>query len=257
MAALRLGGFAFLLLAWALAATQFEPVRLPGPEAVYRSLVDNFFVASRLQFQGIQGGLLANVLYTVRNAFESFVIGAGLGFLVGILSARVQWLRDTSAVVLVLFAAVPDLVVFPFLIIWLGPGGSAQRILVLFFAFVSVGLSSQNAAMTLDPCFEESAATLGASSPTRVRTVLLPACLPATIGVVRVALASAWGLQTIGELLGSNAGVGRVIVYSQQLGDTSTTIAAILLLAGFAIVIDLIVISGLRWLTRWQASVHR
>ncbi|MGH2974183.1 MAG: ABC transporter permease, partial [Solirubrobacterales bacterium] len=207
MIVLRLGGFVLLVAVWALAATQFPAVQLPRPELVWQALTENLVHASGLQLQGLSGGYLSNAAYTIKNALLGCAIGSFSGFAIGLLSARLQVARDLSAPLLILFAAVPDLVAAPFFLVWFGPGQTAQALIVIFYSFVIVGIASQNAALRLSPDLEESAATLGASRVRMFLTVVVPGSLPATIGAVRIAVATSWSLQTAGELLGSQEGV--------------------------------------------------
>lgn len=255
--ALRVAGFGFLIAIWALAATRFSAVQLPRPQLAWQALRDNFITASGLQLQGLSGGYLSNVAYTIENALLGFMIGSVCGMIVGLLSARLQVVRDLSAPLLILFAAVPDLVAAPFFLVWFGPGRTAQALIVIFYCFVVVGISAQNAALRLPPYLEERAATLGASRTRTFVSVVIPGALPSTIGAIRIALATSWSLQTAGELLGSESGVGRVVVLSQQLSFTAGTMAVITLLGAFALVADGLVYGSLRWMTRWQETVSR
>lgn len=253
--ALRVGGFAFLILVWSLAATQFTAIQLPRPELAWDALTENFATAEGLQLQGFEGGYLDACLYTVGNALLGFGIGSVLGLTVGMLSGRIQALRDLSAPLLILFAAIPDLVAAPFFLVWFGPGRTAQALIVVFYCFVLVGIASQNAALRLPPQFEESAATLGAGARRRMLTVVVPGSLPTVVGALRIALATSWSLQCAGELLGSQSGVGRVVVLSQQLGFTAGTMAVISLMGVIALCADAVLTTALKWLNRWQEAV--
>lgn len=255
--ALRLLGFGVLLGAWALAAMQLQDVQLPSPVLALEALRQNLIDAPGLRLQGLESGYLSNTLYTVVNALAAFTIGGVSGLAAGMLSARVQLVRDASAPLLILFATVPELVAAPFFLIWFGPGRLAQGAIVAFYCFVIIGISAQNAALRLAPHYEELAATLGVSQRRRFFTVVVPGALPGTIGAARVALATSWSLQTAGELLGSQYGVGRVVILSQQLGFTAGTMAIITLLGAIALLFDAVLVTTLRWLTRWQVTVSR
>ncbi|MCW3014420.1 MAG: binding--dependent transport system inner rane component family protein [Solirubrobacterales bacterium] len=252
--AVRAAGFALLVAIWAAASTQFLAVQLPRPELVLQALSDNLITAPSLSLQGLQGGYLSNVGYTVANTLVAGLVGGSVGFFVGAASARVQVVRNASSPVLLLFGTVPDLVLAPFLLIWIGPGRAAQFVIVAFFCFVILAISTQNAALRLPTRYEESAATLGAGPAHRFRTIVLPATIPAIIGAARIALGTAWGLQCAGELLGSERGVGRVVVLSQQLSFTAGTIAVILLLGAVAVAVDTALVLALRTLCRWSAG---
>ncbi len=253
--ALSAAGFGVLILAWSLAATQFLPVQLPRPTLVVEAIHDNFSRAAGLELQGLQGGYASNLKYTAINTLRAFAIASPIGFAVGMMSARLQLVRDISAPLLLLFATVPELVAAPFLLIWFGPGELAQGILVGFYCFVIVAVAAQNAALRLAPEYEGFAATLGASPRRRFLTVVLPGSLPAVIGGLRIALAVSWSLQCAAELLGSDVGVGRVITLSQQLGYTAGIMAVILLVGIVAVICDRLLAGGLRWAVRWQESV--
>lgn len=253
--AVRLVGFGVLLAIWAAASTQFLAVQLPRPGLVLDAVQTNFSTAPSLALQGLEGGYLSNVGYSATNAILAFLLGGLAGFAVGTSSARLQWVRNLSAPLLLLFGTVPDLVAAPFLLIWLGPGQAAQFVIVSFYCFVVIGIAAQNATLRLEPHYEAYGATLGASARRRFFTIVLPAAIPSIIGAARVALATAWSLQCAGELLGSQEGVGRVVVLSQQLGDTAGTIGVISVLAMLALLADAILTTLLRATCRWQSSL--
>ena len=257
MLALRLLGAAAVIGIWAAAATQFSAVQLPRPQLVLDAIDANMWSAPSLAFEGLRGGYASNVLHTVLTALGAAVVGGTTGFAVGVASARSQLIRNVSAPLLVLFAAVPPLVAAPFMLIWFGPGQLAQSAIVAFFCFVVIGISAQNAASNIPPAYDELAATLGASARQRLWRIVVPGSVPATIVAVRVCLATGWSLQAAGELLGSNRGVGRVIGLSQQLGDTAGSLAVILMLGLAGLAIETVVVAGLLYLTRWQAVERR
>jgi ABC-type nitrate/sulfonate/bicarbonate transport system permease component len=255
--ALRLLGIVAVIGVWAAAATQFTAVQLPRPQLVWDAMTQNFWSAPGLAFEGLHGGYLSNVAYTVLTALVAATVGGLSGFLVGLCSARSQLVRNFTAPLLLLFAAVPPLVAAPFVLVWFGPGQFAQSVIVAFFCFVVMAISAQNAASNLSPAYEEMAATLGATPGQRLRRIVLPGSVPATIVAVRVCLATAWSLQAAGELLGSNQGVGRIIGLSEQLGDTAGSVAVILLLGLAGVTVEAVVVGWLRYLTRWQAVERR
>jgi ABC-type nitrate/sulfonate/bicarbonate transport system permease component len=257
MVGIRLAGIVVVIAVWMVASTQFSAVQLPRPSLVLSQLTQNFWSDGSLAFEGVQGGYLSNVGYTVITALVAVLAGGILGFTVGLWSARSQLVHNLSAPLLMLFAAVPPLVAGPFVLIWCGPGQLAQSLIVAFFAFVVIAISAQNAASSLRPGYEEMAATLGASARQRLLKVVVPGSIPAVIVAVRVCLATGWSLQTAGELLGSNHGVGRIIGLSQQLGDTAGSVAVIILLAVAGVCVETVIVGCLRYMTRWQEAPHR
>lgn len=251
---LRLLGILTFLGIWWLAALWFaNPAILPTPDFVARTAVANFSGSAGLSYIGLETtGYLANIGYTATNALLAWVFGATFGVAVGLGSARQQWMRNLSEPVLFIFGSVPVLVAAPFFLIWFGFSRWGQLALVAFYCFTVVAVVAQSAALSLAPQHEEYAASLGASRRQRFTTVVLPACVPPILGGLRVALGTAWTLQTIAELLGSEAGVGRVIVVSAGLGDVASVIAIIIALALVAFVFDRLLRLSIRHVVRWQ-----
>jgi ABC-type nitrate/sulfonate/bicarbonate transport system permease component len=251
----RLLGIAALIGGWAYASTQLAPVEMPSPAATWTALRENLSSASYLRVLAVPGGYLSNVAYTLDHALLAWLVGGSIGMALGLASSRLQLLRDTVGPLFILFGAVPPLVAGPFLLTWFGVGMFSQEALVALVAFVILGISAQNAALSIDPAYEEVAATLGVGARRRFLTIVLPASLPAIVGAARIALATSWSIQVVAELYGSRAGVGRVISASDNLSYTAGTLAIVLLLAVCGGVIDQCVGSGLRLLTRWQDRI--
>lgn len=253
---LRVAGVAgFVGIWWLIALGVANAAILPTPDAVWQSAVDNFAGSPALSYIGVQTtSYVANIGYTVGNALLAWGAGALVGVAVGLGSARLQVLRNVSEPVLFVFGSVPVLVAAPFFLIWFGFSRWGQFALVAFYCFAVVAIVAQSAALNLAPEYEEYAASLGATRRQAFRTVVVPACLPAILGGLRVALGTAWTLQAIAELLGSRIGVGRVIVVSAGLADVASVLAIIIALALVALVCDLVLRVVIRRAVRWQES---
>lgn len=248
-----LGVAGFVGIWWVCALGVANPAILPTPEAVLQTAIDNFGGSAGLEYIGVETtGYAANIIYTASNALLAWVVGAFLGIVIGLGSARMQWMRNLAEPVLFVFGSVPALVAAPFFLIWFGFSSWGQLGLVAFYCFAVVAIAAQGAALTLPPRYEEYAASLGASRRQRFRTVVVPACLPSILGGLRVALGSAWTLQTIAELLGSKIGVGRVIAVSASLADVAGVMAIIILLALVALAFDLLLRLIARRVVQWQ-----
>ena len=75
--------------------------------------------------------------------------------------------------------------------------------------------------------------------------------MPELIGGFRIALAGAWGLEAIAELLGAQHGVGFLINYYAAVFGMVGMVTLTLLLGCVAIVFDGLAMLGARALLRW------
>jgi ABC-type nitrate/sulfonate/bicarbonate transport system permease component len=136
--------------------------------------------------------------------------------------------------------------------LWFGTAGFAQSGLVMLFAFLTVTVAAESAAVTVSDQYSDYASTLGASRQRILWTVVLPASGPTVIGAIRVALAAGWGWQAVAELLGAHAGVGRVIDVTARLGAVSDLAATVLCLAVVAVICDAVLAGAAGVVLRWK-----
>ncbi len=115
-------------------------------------------------------------------------------------------------------------------------------------------LFAQRAADNLDPVYEDSACTLGASTGDILRDVLIPGALPQILGGIRIALAGAWGLEAIAELLGAQQGIGKIIELLSGSLDMEGIFAALITLGIVAVLADFLAGRAVGFATRWHAS---
>src|SRR5690606_18977903 len=95
--------------------------------------------------------------------------------------------------------------------------------------------------------------TPGSKRPRIYRTGVIPWVLPHLIGAIRVAAALAWGLGVAAEFMGSQQGLGYLIILQQTFLRTSGIILLVLVYSVLAVGFDLLIAAIERRLTRWSA----
>jgi ABC-type nitrate/sulfonate/bicarbonate transport system permease component len=250
----RVLGVAVVLLVWQLLALAIDYTAiLPGPIKVVTDFATSFVNDPGLSYLGVRvSGYGVNVAWTVGMATAAWLVGSAAGAIAGLLSARVQWVRNVTEPVLFVFGAVPALVLAPFCLIWFGQGPGGKFALVAFYCFVTVGLIAQAAALALPPVSEEYGAMLGVPAAARFWHIVVPATLPAVLAGLRVALSTAIAVQATVELLGSQTGAGRLIALRATQGDVSAVLGLSLAIGIAAILLDLLLQRLVRLFTRWQ-----
>lgn len=232
------------------------PVFLPTPEVVVRAIGDNLTASRYLEnFHLSSGGLMTALKYTVQNVAIALVIACALGVWLGLTSARQSTVRSLLDPVVMTLGTIPILVTAPFFLIWFGTDRSAQIVLLVLYDTTLIYLFAQRAAGNLDPMYEASARTMGAGRRKILFDVYLKGTLPEVFGGIRIALAGAWGLEAMSELLGAPDGMGKVISALASATDVPTIMATVLVLATVAVVVDAVVARLFGFITRWQPEV--
>jgi ABC-type nitrate/sulfonate/bicarbonate transport system permease component len=79
--------------------------------------------------------------------------------------------------------------------------------------------------------------------------------VPEILGGLRIALAGAWGLEAVSELLGSQEGMGKVLEVLAGATDSEGIMASLLLLGLVAIIVDAIAGWAVKRLAGWNAGL--
>ncbi len=252
---LRLAGVVLFLLFWQGLSALLPSIILPSPLAALKRLRDSFWDAREMAYFGIaEPNFYANLVYTAENVMIAIAIGAVVGIVAGLVSARYGIFRAVVDPIMMTAGTVPILVAAPFLLIWFGVGRASAVCLVIFYVTVMLYVFAQRAAANVNSIYEDFARTLGASQRQIVTDILIPATVPEILGGLRIALAGAWGLEAISELLGSQEGMGKILEVLAGATDTEGIMAALLLLGFCAIVADALAAWMVRRLAAWSTN---
>ena len=126
----------------------------------------------------------------------------------------------------------------PLLILWAGIG-ETQKLLVIFIGSVfQIVLMVAVAVGNTRRDMVEAAYTLGASSASVVRRVLIPANAPEIAEILRLVLGWAWTYVIVAELIGSSSGIGHMIIESQALMATGQIVFGIIVIGLIGLISD-------------------
>jgi osmoprotectant transport system permease protein len=166
-------------------------------------------------------------------------IATALGVPIGLLISRVRRLHTPVLTVVGLLYLIPSLVLFAFLIPFLGLGfGTAVTALVLYSLMVIV----RNVAVAIDsvdPGIQEAARGIGMSDWQRLRYVELPLALSVMLGGVRIAMVMSIGVASVAAYVGAG-GLGSLIFRGIATADSDLIVAGAMPIAALALAADFI-----------------
>jgi ABC-type nitrate/sulfonate/bicarbonate transport system permease component len=250
---LQVLGFFIAVALWA-AFARYKGITVPTPGAVVRDVRDNFVNSAYLEAHNFGSGYWYDVLYTTKNVLLGVSLGTAIGVSLGLISIPVPVVSQVLNPIAATFGAAPIFVAAPFFLIWFGVVATAQVLMVTFYTALLLYIFSRRAAENVPVEYVESAWSLGAGRFDVFRLVYVPGTVPELIGGFRIALAGAWGLEAIAELLGAQHGVGFLINYYAAVYGMVGMVSLTLLLGCVAIVFDGLVVLGSRVLLRWTAT---
>lgn len=238
---------------WSAVASVNTAARFPVIPAIVTATIDNFDSAPILAYTTFgTGGIWSNVLWTAQNVILGVATGLVVGFATGLALARIGWFSRLGRLPVAILGTVPVLAILPFLTLWFGNSALATSGLVIFFTALTVASTVQSAAAAAEVRYADYAATLGVSRSRTTVSVILPALVPSTIGVVRAATAFGWGFQCIAEVLGGSQGAGRLIRSFSDATQTAGAIGVLIVVGVVAVVVDALIGLVGRWIVRWN-----
>lgn len=236
-----------MLVVWyALTRSIIDPAKLPGPDRVLGSLVEIFDLIPSATWVSLQMVLLG------------LVLGSVTGLATGIIFGYSPFVRRFFEATLDnLVRPVPLFALIPLFILWFGIGFLPQVGLVALGMFLMFTLVTLEAIRNVPHIYVQAALTTGASRFHIYRTVVIPAIIPHLVGFLRLAVASAWGLDVAAEFLGSREGLGYILLVRNQYLDPAGMLMIVALFCTMAIIFDQIVRFISARVTRWSPRTDR
>ena len=198
------------------------------------------------------GEIYRHLWVTLIETLLAFAIGTVCGVTIGIWLA----LTPTAAAIFDPYIkglnAMPRIILAPIFAVWFGLGIASKVALGFTLVFFIVFFNVYQGVREVSPVVLANARMLGASPRQLLRYVYLPSAMSWVFASLHNSVGLAFVGAVVGEYLGSSEGVGYLILQAEGVFDINTVFAGILLLTGFALVLDWIVGALEKRLMVWQ-----
>jgi ABC-type nitrate/sulfonate/bicarbonate transport system, permease component len=193
---------------------------------------------------------LVSLIRIAQGLGVSIAIGVPLGLLTGwyrgferAIDGPLQFGRQISAIAL-----------FPVFILLFGIG-ELSKVVIIFWASVwPLLLNTVTGVKGIDPVLLRSARSMGAGSLVLFTKVILPAAAPSIFTGIRLGAAYAFMVLVAAEMIGANAGLGFLVLYSQEVFRIPDMYAAIVALAAFGLALNKLLLVLEKNATSWREA---
>lgn len=238
----------FLILWEMLARTAKLPAFiLPAPDRVF----DRF-----LQAAG-DGTLLRHTLATLLEVVLGLIAGTVLATFTGYWIARSRMFEKLIAPYLVASQAIPVVAIAPLLVIWFGPGMGTKVLICALIVFFPVLVNTVVGLRAVPEELRTLMRSLRASRLQTLKFLEIPAALPVFLGGLRIGATLSVIGGVIGELVGSNRGLGFLINVGRGQFDTALVFVAVFTLVTLALALYGLVMLLEKQLLSWQNEPHK
>ena len=215
---------AVLLAAWQLL---FE---FAGSQAMTAPVETSRYLAHLLTTETFWG----HIEETSRAFFLALLLAVLLGLIIGFLLGAHRFSSKVFEPVLVAFYSVPKITLYPIILLAFGLGLPAKIAFGTIHGVVPVAIFTMGAVRNLNPILLKTARVLRLKPQELVGSVLLPAALPEIFTGIRVGFSLTLIGTLLGEMFGSQRGLGYLLMNAIGLQNVQLIMAVTLLIVLFA-----------------------
>ncbi|MCT4352298.1 ABC transporter permease subunit [Streptomyces sp. Je 1-79] len=230
-----------VLVVWQLlvVAEVTDESKLPAPSAVWDSVTTMWLE-----------GTLLDVLWTsVSRALLGFLMALAIGTPLGLLVARVRFVRAAIGPVLAGLQSLPSVAWVAPAVLWIGLNDSMMYAVILLGAVPSIANGLVAGVDQVPPLFLRAGRTLGATGLKGAWHIVMPAALPGYLAGLKQGWAFSWRSLMAAEIIASSPdlglGLGQLLENGRNNFDMPGIFLAIILILLVGVAIDLLIFSPL------------
>ena len=230
--------YAVLLAIWQLAAS-FSGVS----SALFPSPCRVLLAFRELSVSGLSGSSSdATLSVHIRDSLLRFAAGYLLSAAAGITAGLLLgWFPRAFAYVnpvIQLLRPIAPVAWLPFLVLLVGIGDLPAVTIIFIAGFFPILLSTASAVQNIDPVYLRVAGNFGLSQRRTLTRIVFPAAFPQIAGSLHLALGTCWIFLVSGEMVGSQTGLGFLIMDAKNCLRADALLAAIITIGVIGFLLD-------------------
>jgi len=220
---------------------------MPAPSQVWEVLVDGFST----------GFYQPHLMSTVGSIFTGFAIAGTAAILIAGTLASVPVLERVLTPFFVAFQSMPKVALAPLIVIWFGFGGLSKIIIVITACFFPILMNALHALNLRARAPLELMRSLGATRMQLFLRLRLPHALPYIFAGLHIGVIFALIGTVVAEFVGTNAGIGYVMLQSKANFDIASVYACLLLLMAIGVVLHAIMKQLEKRIAFWAQDISQ
>ncbi len=216
---------------------------LPGPGLVWQRFIKSLS----------DGQLLYHTFATLIEVLAGLLVGGLAATLLGYLLAKSPALEKLISPYLVASQSIPVVAIAPLLVIWFGPGIFSKILVCALIVFFPVLINTVVGLREVPQDLRDLMQSLNATRFQTVWKLEVPSALPIFLGGLRVGATLSVIGAVVGELVGSDRGLGFLISVGRGQYDTALVFVAVITLVVMAMALYGLVLLVETRVLSWQS----
>lgn len=189
---------------------------------------------------------------TLKNTFFGFVTGVSSGFAAGLVLGRSDKLSAIFQPFITAVNSIPRIALAPIIVLAFGIGDTSKVVTSWIVVVFLVFFNTFEGARSIDEGFVNASRLLGASEWQITRTVVIPSTMAWVFASLTPAISFALIGVIVGEFIGAERGIGRLIIESEARAEASGMMVAVVVLMLVGVALSALIWRLQAYLLRWQ-----
>jgi NitT/TauT family transport system permease protein len=189
---------------------------------------------------------------TLKNTMIGFVTGVVSGFLLGLVLGRSERLSAIFQPSITAINSIPRIALAPIIVLACGIGDTSKIVTSWICVVFLVFFNTFEGARSVDDGYVNTSRLLGASEWQITRTVVIPSAMAWLFASLTPAISFALIGVIVGEFIGAERGIGRLIIESEARGEASGMMVAVIVLMVIGVILSWLIWRLQAYLLRWQ-----
>jgi NitT/TauT family transport system permease protein len=180
-----------------------------------------------------------NVFSSFRALAIALVIEVVLGLAFGVACGLNRTLGEVWEPIIVGFYSIPKIVFYPIVLMFCGIGLASVVVFAVMHGILPIILFTMNAVRSMKPIYLKAARVMRLGRLDMMWRIALPAAIPEVFTGLRIGFGATLVGVLLSEMFGSKSGLGFMLMNAIGLNLVNEITALTLLLAGFAVLVNL------------------
>lgn len=236
-----------LIIIWQLLITfgGYDEALFPAPATVFASLIE--LIRS--------GRLIEDIIVSLGRFATGYVLAIIPAIIFGLILGRLPAVWKFFDPIVQVLRPVSPVAWSPFIVLWFGIGNIPAIVIIFIAAFFPVLLTTVAGAGKVDASYIKIAQNLEVSKLEFLTKFVFPAAFPTIVNGLRVAVGTAWIFLVAGEMVGSQSGLGFLIVDSRNTLNLANVLAGIIVIGMLGFLLDRLISLFEKIVGRYYGSI--
>ena len=181
-----------------------------------------------------------------------YAISAILALVLGIWIGLSPHFKRMTDLIIQILKPIPPISWIPLVILWFGIGESSKVFLIFIGGFFTILVNVVDGIRRIDVKLVELANAMVIPRMKYILQIVIPYAAPNIFTGLRVGLGQSWMCVVAAELVAASSGLGYMIMFARQFGQTDVVIVGMLMIGIIGKIMDSILMAVEKSVIRWK-----